>query len=62
MTIRAIFQSKTFSLFNCSTRRISRDDVYDELGSKGPAHFNIHPLLLRQGLVLVHKYSFGHGW
>lgn len=34
----------------------------EELGNKGPAHFNIYPLLLSQGLVLVHENSFCHGW
>lgn len=62
MTIRAIFQSKTLSLFNYNTQRMSQVDVYGELRNKGPAHFNIYPLLLSQGLVLVHEYSFCHGW
>lgn len=62
MTIRAIFQSRTLSLFNYNTQRICQDDAHEKLGKKGPAHFNIHPFLLSQGLVLVHQYSFCHGW
>lgn len=62
MTIRAIFQSKTLSLFNYDTQRMSQADVYEELGNKGPPHLNIYPLLLSQGLVLVHEYSFCHDW
>lgn len=34
MTIRAIFQSNTLSLFNYNTQLMREDDAYEELGNK----------------------------